>query len=133
MARAELSVTVRTNADLAAAVGERLATLVRAWRRDTWQRLPRAVHFYREKPKFWLNDGQTLDAHAVDLVAGEQTGEVYCGSGDTAVMHRDQQLGEGGAPADGQALIFVETHWNGRNMSWTLHVVTPSFARQVTA
>lgn len=126
-----MQVKISKIADLETCLGKGLARDLVERRRTTMMRLPRSVKFVETKPKFYLNDGGTLKAYAVDLVAGRIVAEHFCGSSDTVMNHAGEQLGEGDQAPHNGALVFVETYWNGRNTSWSVTVVSNQITKQV--
>ena len=124
------SVAIKVKADLEKCLGVKLAAKVVNLAGEGCQRYPRRVEFCAAKPCFYLDDGQTLKAFAVDLNQGEIIGERYCGSG-CSTMNHPEQMSQGEKVKEGFALAFVETYWNGRNMSWNLWIVSDSIQKQI--
>lgn len=115
---------IKTNAEVVAIVGERFAKTLLKLRKGSWTRLPYSIIHSTKKPSFGLNDGGTLHCYLVDLTTMEVAAEHYGGSADTILNHKKEQLSEGATPPEDLAYLFIETSWNGRNMSWFVTVVT---------
>ena len=124
------TVTIKKQIDLENVLGKQLANTVKSWRGQLMKKLPSSVYFTETKPAFYLDDGSTLKCYAIDLANSKVIGERYCGSADTSIMHKEQFNETAKAP-ENFALFFVETYWNGRNMSWSLTVVSPNFIKQL--
>lgn len=93
--------------------------------------MPRAIYFHDTKPEFYLDNGDVLHGYGVDLVTGKVLGSHYCGSGCSTIHHRAEQLSSGAQAPNGRALMFVHEYWNGKNMSWTVTVVSPNIQREI--
>lgn len=127
-----MSVTVKKNEDLDAAVGKALAKVIKGFRKDFMKRLPSGIRFTEAKPKFYLDDGGMLRVFAVNLATGEVLGERYMGSGDTAA-NNPSQFDEGHQAPENHALMFVETYPSTGNHPWYLTVVSPNVVKQIEA
>jgi len=126
-----MRISIKKKADLENILGKELSTKILKLKCQSEQRLPRSVVLVPEKPQFFLNDGSTLTAYAVDLASETITNCHYCGSADTIAHHADEQLGEGHKAPENKAMIFKESYWNGRNMSYNLTVVSPNIVEQL--
>lgn len=123
---------ITKKADLELVLGKKLAShFLQQARKPSMKLLPHSVTFCKTKPSFALNDEGTLHAYAVDLKAGQVIQSAYCGGGRSVENNMKVQLGEGGQAPDGYAMIFVETMWNGRNMSWFMTIVSNDLQQQI--
>jgi len=122
---------IKKKADLEAYLGKKLAKAVLSFGGGSRKKKPSAIEFLETKPKFYLNDGDTLHCYGVDLETSEITGERYCGSSDTAYMHREEQFGEGHTAPNNKALLFIQSYYNGRNMSWEVTLISSNLVRQL--
>jgi hypothetical protein len=128
-----MRIEIQKIADMERALGKTLARNLLAWAKKDGGSLmnkPRWIEFVAVKPEFHLNDGDTLDALAVDLVTGTIQGQRYCGSGDTAINHPEQFDATYKAPQD-KGMLFIRAYWNGRNTSWTVTVVSENVPKQI--
>jgi hypothetical protein len=124
-------IRINKKIDLETVFGKKVTETVLSFRNASMKRLPTRVEIRADKPEFHLNDGSILRAYGVDLETGEVVKEHYCGSGDSAINHPEQfTTGQVKLPTN-KALMFVECYWNGRNMSWTLTVVSQSVTSQL--
>lgn len=115
---------IKKIADLEKILGKSLTRNILNWAKNQQGLMakPRRVEVHTIKPEFYLSDGDTLHALAVDLASGDILGERYCGSGDTAINHPEQFDNTYTAPKD-KAMFFIRSYWNGRNHSWIIHCV----------
>jgi hypothetical protein len=117
--------------DFLQTLGKPLGEAILALRRPSQKRLPHSITFTDKKPSFALDDSGTLNAYAFEIATGKLLGEKYCGS-NASIMNMSQYiLGEGATAPDQCALVFIETMWNGRNMSWFVTVVSDNVTKQV--
>ena len=123
--------TIKKAADLDAIFGKKLAKAIKGLRGQTYRRIPSAVTLTETKPQFHLDDSATLKAFVLDLAKGEIVASHYCGSYDTILHHKEEQLGEGQKASEGMAVCFLETYYNGRNTSWELTVVSSNLTKQI--
>lgn len=127
-----MELQIKKIADLEQALGKTLARNILAWAKTQSgiMRKPRSVRFVSVKPEFHLNDGDTLNALAVDLSTGTILGDRYCGSGDSAINHPEQFDSTYKAPQD-KAMLFIRAYWNGVNHSWVITVVSENVTKQI--
>lgn len=126
----KINVGIKKIADMEMVFGKQLARAILGLRGQCERAKPTGVTLTSEKPQWFLNDGDTLEAHGIDLVNGKILFKHYCGSGDTAVFH-PEQLSEGYCPPENFALLFKKTYWNGSDFSWHLTVVTKNIPKQI--
>ena len=124
------SISIKKQKDLENILGKKLAQTVKGFRKTFMKRLPFSVELRETKPAFYLNDGGMLRCFAVNLETNELLGERYCGSADTAIMHKEQFNETAQAP-NNHALMFVETYPSSGNHSWTLTIVSPNITKQI--
>jgi hypothetical protein len=96
------------------------------------QAKPRHITFYAAKPSYYLNDGDTLRFLAVSVAEQKILAEHYAGSSDTAYWHQGEQLSEG-SKAPGDAVLAIVHYWNGKNMSWTIDVISSHLTPTINA
>ena len=125
-----ISTPIKIKADVERVLGGDFARSLLKIRTAHMKRLPSTIYFTESKPSFALSDGDVLHAYGVNLKTGEITGERYCGSGDSVMLHPEQHS-EGGEAPSGFALVFVHCYWNGKNMSWAATVVSKDMVRQI--
>lgn len=126
-----MQVSIKKKADLENCLGKSLAGQLLKRRSSQMKRVPSWVTFCEQKPSFAVDDNGTLRAYAVNLESGQILNERYCGSGESAINHLDEQFNETATAPFNHALVFVETFWNGRNHSWSVTVVSKNVTKQV--
>ena len=126
----QTTVIVKKKADLETALGKKLAANVAKLRKGDDRRYPSLITLTATKPSFALNDGSMLDAYSVNLQTCEIGNHRYCGSADTSYMHLEQ-FNETATAPDNHVLMFIERYWNGKNMSWSLTMVSPNITKQI--
>ena len=118
-------------AQLETLVGKELAQKILSLKTNSMKRLPTYVDFKPSKPSFCLHDGDTLHAYAIDLETNTITNRHYCGSNDSAYMHKEEQFSEGHTAPANKAFMFMTKYWNGRNTSWDLTFVSSNYKKQI--
>jgi len=127
------SLTIKNKAEVEQVFGKALAALIlkSGTRGGNCQAKPRRINFHAVKPAFYLNDGDTLRFLSVNLTEQTILGEHYAGSSDTSIHHAGEQFGEGGK-APGDAVVAITHYWNGKNMSWSLAVISSHLTPTLT-
>lgn len=124
----------KTIADLEKILGKSLAkAILTECGGGNTQAKPRGVTIYREKPAYYLNDGDTLHFFNVDLAEGKILDRHFGGSADTAINHAREQFAEGVRAIEQDAVLIIRYFWNGKNMSWTIDVITEHEIAQLSA
>ena len=127
----KMRIKIKKIKDLENTLGKTLSKNVLKFGGGTKTKKPSSVTFTEKKPIFYLNEGSTLHAYAIDLTTVEILGGHYCGSSDTTIHHQPEQLGEGYKAPKNNAIMFIEYYWNGKNMGWELTIVSDNIQKQL--
>jgi hypothetical protein len=127
-----MEMRIKNKADLENVLGKKLAdNLLKAAKKPSMKRVPMSVYFKSEKPKFYVDDGGSLYAYAVNLETSEIMKEHYCGSGNSSINHQVEQFSEGYSAPEKTAVIFVERFQSSSNCAWIVTVVSNNFVKAV--
>jgi hypothetical protein len=128
-----MEISIKNKADLEHILGKKLSNnLLKVAKKPNMKRVPMSVYFKSEKPKFYIDNGGSLYAYAVNLETSEIIKAHYCGSGNSSINHQVEQFSDGYSSPDNAALIFVERFQSSSNCAWIVTVVSNNFIKAVS-